>query len=183
MKKRIPILLILAIVAMLFSKAMIGQVDSSQTYISFAPCVTNEIGPFTTKFSPTFEIGKQFDGVLTTGLAIGKTNMSSPKIMDDIYLEFRPNLNVFQVGKFTNTITPGVGYVFGPNTSLILEWSSGIEYAWSDLIHINVFFGNYYYSGFSTDTNAYQHYSPTFFGFSIVKFFEPVKMKGLLKLK
>lgn len=154
--------------------------DSIETYISFAPCITNELGNFKTKFSPTLEIGRQYYDVFTLGLAVGKTNMLG-KTFDDAYLEFRPNLNVFQVGRFTNTITPGIGYVFGPNPALLIEWTSGVEYAYTSKIHFNVFFGNYYYSGF--DTNATQHFSPTFFGFSIVKFFKPVKNKGIFNLK
>jgi len=157
-----------------------SQTDTSQTYIAFEPCFTNEIGPFKTKFSPTIEVGRQFNDVFTTGIALGKTNCVN-HTMDDIYLEFRPNLNVFQVGKFTNTLTTGAGYVFGPNTSLMLELTTGIEIMYSSEIHFNVFFGNYYYSGFNT--NGTEHYSPTFFGFSIFKFFKPTKSKGLLKLK
>lgn len=162
------------------------------TYISFSPCITNEIGSFATKFSPTIEIGRQFQDMFTLGLAIGKTNFSrsilhsqsdsddvANKIGDDIYLELRPNLNVFQVGKFVNTFTTGIGYVFGPTPSLMLEFTSGVEYSYSDTIHVNIFYGNYYYSSFDPSPDAPYHFSPTFVGFSIVKFFKPVKVKGI----
>lgn len=179
MKKLLLILLVLT------SQMIHAQkiTDTAETYISFAPCITNELGNFQTKFSPTIEIGKQFDGVFTTGFAIGKTNCSSPYSWDDIYFEFRPNLNVFQMGRFTNTLTTGVGYVCEPNESLILELTTGIEYAYSPQWHVNFFFGNYYYSSFSTDINKIQHYSPTFFGFSIVRFFRPTQAKGLFKVR
>ena len=192
---------ILLIILLLTSLISYGQNDSSQTYITFSPCFTNEIGSIKTKFSPTIEIGKQFDDVLTTGFAIGKTNCAN-HTLDDIYLEFRPNLNVFQVGRFTNTLTTGIGYVFNPNTSLMLEITTGIEFAYSDRLHFNVFFGNYYYSGFTNNPNngsytlatngntgtasptpTTEHYSPTFFGFSVMWFFKPTKIKGLLKVK
>ena len=136
-----------------------------------------------TKLSPTIEFGKQFQDVFTLGLAIGKTNCSSNKFTDDLYLEFRPNLNVFQIGRFTNTISPGIGYVSGPIKSIMLEWTSGVEYALNDKVHINVFFGNYYYSSFSSDINAPSHFSPYFWGFSVVKFFKPTKLKSLIIIR
>jgi len=154
-----------------------------QTYISISPCLTNEVGSFRTKISPTIEVGRQFQDIFTLGLAIGKTNCSSDKFLDDVYLEMRPNLNVFQVGKFTNTISPGIGYVFGPVPSLMLEWTTGVEYALSDKTHINVFFGNYYYSSFNPDVNTTSHYSPVFWGFSFVRFLKPTTLKSLIRIK
>lgn len=176
------ILLIIFLFTTFTSNSQISDTIYSVAYVSFAPCITSEIGPVQNKFSPTLEIGKQFDGILTLGLSIGKTNCSN-KAIDDIYLEFRPNLNIFQLGRFSNTITPGVGYVFGPNTALMLECTAGIEYTCNEKTHINVFFGNYYYSSFSTDVNVTQHYSPTFFGFSIVRFLKSTSLKSLVKLK
>ena len=151
----------------------------AQNYLSIAPCITNEPGSFGTKLSPTIEFGRQFQDIFTLGLALGKTNFASKNLADDIYLELRPNLNVFQVGKFTNTISPGIGYVFGPTTSLLLEWTTGVEYALSNKTHINVFFGNYYYSNFSSDPNAPAHFSPVFWGFSVVRFFKPTGLKSI----
>ena len=169
------------------------------TYVSFAPCITNEVGTLGTKFSPTIEVGRQFQDIFTLGIAVGKTNCRSSVLSygtdengntvptsispSSYYVELRPNLNVFQVGKFTNTITPGIGYVFGPGQSIMLESTMGIEYEYTEKIHFNIFFGNYYYSSFSTDpNNIYTHYSPTFFGFSAVKFFKKTKNKGLIKI-
>jgi len=168
---------IIVAISLMFSMHMNAQ-DTSETYISISPCITNEIGSLATKVSPTIEIGKQYNGIFTMGLALGKTNCESPKILNDLYLEFRPNLNVFQIGKFTNTITPGFGWVFGPDPAIMIEWTSGIEYALTDKLHFNVFFGSYYYSGF--DVNITQRYSPSFFGFSVVRFFKSVKNKGVL---
>ena len=180
--KKLFVALILLLSIKSFTKAQ-QMSDSSQTYIAFAPCITNEVGPFKTKFSPTIEVGKQFDGVFTAGLAIGKTNCTN-RGYDDIYLEFRPNINVFQLGRFTNTLTTGVGYVCEPNESLLLELTTGIEYDYSSRWHLNVFFGNYYYSGFYNDvTQTPPHKDVTFFGFSIVEFFKPSHTKGLFKVK
>jgi len=169
----------------------------SVNYISFSPCITNEVGNFATKLSPTIEFGRQFQDMFTLGLAIGKTNLNrqilhshtdsnypqvdatANKFSDDIYIEVRPNLNVFQVGNFVNTFTTGIGYVFGPTPSLMLEFTSGIEYSYADTIHFNIFYGNYYYSSFDSSPDAPYHFNPTFVGFSVVKFFKPVKSKGI----
>ena len=170
------------------------------TYISFAPCITNEVGPIETKLSPTIEVGRQFQDIFTLGIAVGKTNCKSSVLSygtdengntvatsispSSYYVELRPNLNVFQVGKFTNTITPGIGYVFGPGKSIMLESTMGIEYEYTEKVHFNIFFGNYYYSSLSSDpNNLYTHYSPTFFGFSVVKFFRKTNNKALVKIK
>jgi hypothetical protein len=166
------------------------------TYISFAPCITNEVGPIETKFSPTIEVGRQFQDIFTLGFAVGKTNLKPSRVYgvtsqndtivspSSYYVELRPNLNVFQVGKFTNTITPGIGYVFGPGKSIMLESTMGIEYEYTEKIHFNIFFGSYYYSSLSSDpNNNITHYSPTFFGFSVVKFFRKTNNKALVKIK
>ena len=167
------------------------------TYVSFAPCFTNEVGTIGTKFSPTIEIGRQFQDIFTVGLAVGKTNYKTAytygtdtngnTIVTSIspssyYLELRPNLNVYQIGKFTNTVTPGIGYVFGPGQALMIETTVGIEYEHTEKLHFNIFFGNYYYSSLSADqNNNLTHFSPMFWGFSIVKFFRKTKTSSLLK--
>jgi hypothetical protein len=55
------------------------------------------------------------------------------------FFELRPNLNVFQQGKFTNTFTAGIGYILNAQENLLTELSSRIEYAYSPQIHFNFF--------------------------------------------
>ena len=160
------------------------------TYVSFAPCFTNEVGTIGTKFSPTIEIGRQFQDIFTIGLAVGKTNCKTTYTYgtDNIlispssyYVELRPNLNVYQIGKFTNTVTPGIGYVFDPGQSLMIETTVGIEYEYTKKLHFNIFFGNYYYSSLSANQyNNLTHFSPIFWGFSIVKFFRKTNTSALI---
>ena len=80
----------------------------SQTYISFAPALTNTAGTISEKSNIALEVGRQWE-VFSLGLALGKTTLSRVTGRDTSnYLEVRPNLNIFQVGKFTNTFTePG----------------------------------------------------------------------------
>ena len=164
------------LISILFLIIIIGisHITNAQTYICFAPSITNSPGTLAEKSNLSVEIGRQWD-VFSLGLDLGKTSLGKIKGMDTTnYLEVRPNLNIFQQGKFTNTFTPGVGVIFNAEENLMTELTSGIEYAYSPLIHINVVFGQYYYSGRYTASTV------TFFGVSVMKYFSPSKAKALL---
>lgn len=149
----------------------------SQTYISLVPCLTNDAGTLAEKSNVSFEVGRQWD-VFSIGLDIGKTSLGKVKGRDTTaYLEIRPNLNVFQQDKFTNTFTAGIGYIFNSQQSLMTELTSGIEYAFNEKVHFNVYFGQYYYSG---RVNAS---SVTFFGISAMLYFLPSNAKPLISQK
>ena len=145
--------------------------SNAQTYVSFAPALTNTAGSLAEKSNINVEVGKQWD-VFSLGLALGKTTLSKKYGRDtSTYLELRPNLNVFQQGKFTNTFTAGIGYVFGAEENLLTELTSGIEYSASENIHVNAVFGQYFYSG------MYSTSSVTFFGTSVTWFFVKHKLE------
>jgi hypothetical protein len=146
----------------------------AQTYISLAPNITNDAGTFAEKANVAIELGRQWD-VFSLGLDYGKTTLARMRGKDTSnYLEIRPNLNIFQEGKFVNTFTAGIGYIFGAQENLMTELTSGIEYTANDHIHINVYFGQYYYSGRYAASNV------TFFGVSAVYYFSPSKPKSLI---
>ena len=152
-----------------------GYASFSQPYISLAPSLTNTAGTIAYKSNLALEIGKQWD-VFSMGIDIGKTTLAKVTGKDtSTYLELRPNLNVFQVGKFTNTFTAGIGYVFGAEESLLTEATDGIEYAYTDQLHFNVFFGNYYYSGLVSASSV------SFFGVSAAYYFTPYKPSSLFQ--
>src|SRR4051812_32061833 len=86
--------------------------SSAQTYISFAPSLTNSAGLLEDKANISVEVGRQWD-VFSLGIDVGKTSLGKVHGRDTTaYMEIRPNLNIFQQGKFTNTFTPGIGYIF-----------------------------------------------------------------------
>ena len=150
---------------------------NSQTYISIVPCLTNDAGTLAEKTNLSVEVGRQWD-VFSLGLDVGKTSLGKVQGRDTTaYLEIRPNLNVFQQGKFTNTFTAGIGFIFNSKQSLMTELTSGIEYAFNPKVHFNVYFGQYYYSG-RTDAS-----SVTFFGVSAMLYFLPSIHKSLIKPK
>ncbi len=147
---------------------------SSQTYISFVPSITNSPGTLAEKSNLSFEVGRQWD-VFSLGADIGKTSLGKNVGKDTtIYLEIRPNLNIFQQGKFTNTITPGIGFIFNAKETLVTEVTSGIEYAFSPLLHFNIYFGQYFYSGRESASNV------SFFGLSVMRYFKPYKTESMI---
>lgn len=154
--------------------AIIVSSSFAQTYISLAPCITNSAGTFFEKSNIALEVGRQWD-VFSLGIDVGKTSLGKVTGRDTTaYLELRPNLNIFQQGKFTNTFTAGIGYIFNSKQSLMTELTSGIEYAYSDQLHFNIYFGQYFYSG-RTDASTV-----TFFGISAMLYFAKSNAKPLI---
>ncbi len=141
--------------------------STAQTYLSFVPSLTNSAGTLAEKANLSFEAGRQWD-VFSLGADVGKTSLGKNDGRDTtVYLEVRPNLNIFQEGKFTNTLTPGIGVIFNSKENFMTELTSGIEYAYSPNWHLNIYFGQYYYSGRVSASNV------TFFGLSIMYFLKP----------
>jgi hypothetical protein len=154
--------------------SIIYSTGFSQTYISLAPSISNNAGTLAEKGNFAFEIGRQWD-VFSLGIDYGKTTLGKMKGKDTSnYLELRPNLNIFQQGRFTNTFTAGIGYIFNSQQSLMTELTSGIEYTCNDQFHINVYFGQYYYSGKTAASTE------TFFGLSAVWYFAPSRAQPLI---
>ncbi len=150
---------------------------TAQTYVSFIPSLTNSAGTLSEKSNFSFEVGRQWD-VFSLGADIGKTSLGKTDGRDTtVYLEIRPNLNIFQQGKFTNTFTPGIGCIFNSKENFVTELTSGIEYAYSPLLHFNIIFGQYYYSGKTSESTT------TFFGLSVMYYLKPAKTGSLIEGK
>ncbi len=145
-----------------------------QTYISLAPSISNQAGSLADKININLEVGRQWD-VFSLGLVVGTNSLAKSSPDTTTFFELRPNLNVFQQGKFTNTFTAGIGYIVNAKESLLTELTYGIEYAHTPQIHFNVYFGQYYYSGRYSDSNS------TFFGFSCMYYFSPNHAKPLIQ--
>ena len=166
MKLLLGILLILA-----------SNTSFAQTYISIAPSFTNTAGTIPEKSNIALELGQQWD-VFSLGIDVGKTTLAKMAKGDtSFYVELRPNLNVFQQGKFTNTFTAGIGCVFNAKEYLMTELTNGIEYSFSTKLHLNVFFGQYFYSGRASASDA------TFFGVSAAFYFAETNAGSLIKHK
>jgi hypothetical protein len=147
----------------------------SQTYISLAPSLTNTAGTIAEKSNLALEVGQQWE-VFSLGIVLGKTTLSPSNGKDtSVYFEIHPNLNIFQVGKFTNTFTPGIGYILNAKENLLTEVTYGIEYSLTEKFHLNVFFGQYFYSGKKSASNV------SFFGVSAAFYFKPNTAGSLIK--
>lgn len=171
--KHIPSLLLL-IGGNMQSKAQTLQ-DTGIFYVSPMLGLYTNAGTIAERLTPCIEFGKQWD-VFSFGIDIGKTHMGQHSGADTTsYVELRPSLNVFQQGKFSNTLTLGLGYVLNAQANLLTEFTTGIEYTPNKKYSYNVFFGTYYFSG----NNA--AYSNNFFGASVMYYFNNVtQKKGLL---
>jgi hypothetical protein len=172
---KLPVLFLLLMYVFQGLKAQ-APADSSkkkaQTYVEIYYSLTNTAGTFEGKSNLSVELGKQWD-VFSLGFDIGKTTLDAVHGRDtSVYLEIRPNLNIFQQGRFTNTLTVGAGYVFAAKNNFLSELTSGIEYTASDHLHINVNFGQFYYSGRATASSV------TFFGTSVSYYFLPYKNRS-----
>lgn len=179
MLKTIPLFLI-ASLCLLFTQNVYAQTDTTkhkvntkpQTYLQFYYSLTNTPGTWGGKSNLSIEVGKQWD-VFSVGVDLGKSTLDRQGNRDtSLYFEVRPNLNIFQQGRFTNTLTIGIGYVFGADDNFLTELTSGIEYSATDRLHLNVNFGQFYYSGRYTASNA------TFFGASVSYYFTPYKRRS-----
>jgi len=141
----------------------------SQPYVSFSPSLFTNAGNLKQRFSPTIEVGKQWDA-FSLGFDVGRLNVTKQKSIDTTYyFEVRPNLNVFQQGLFTNTLTIGVGYIFNASENIMTELTTGIEYTPNKRWSYNIFVGTYYNSGPNSASNN------NFFGLSIMYYLKPLK--------
>lgn len=126
------------------------------------------------RVTPNIEFGLQWD-VISLGFDIGKVNMGQKSGQDTTtYFEIRPNLNVFQQGKFTNTLTIGIGYIPHAEENIMMEFTTGIQFTPNPRTSYNLFFGTYYFSGENSASNQ------NFFGVSGMYYFvRDRKKKGL----
>lgn len=149
----------------LFCLIILKNESRAQYYVSLMPAFYTNAGNTGERLTFDVEFGKQWE-VFSLGIDIGKTNLSPQKGIDTTwYTELRSNLNVFQQGRFTNTLTLGAGYVFNAHQNILIETSTGVEYSINKNYHFNIFFGTYFFSGTTSASNN------NFFGMSLMYFF------------
>ena len=186
MKKLLKISLIWLL--LLVSSRVIAQDDphDGQIYVSIMPAFyTSSTGggalqaKVSQRVTCDIEVGKQWD-VISLGLDLGKTTLEKNTGRDTVagvvpagkwYLEARPNLNVFQQGKFSNTLTIGAGIVLQSSQFLMTELTTGIEYDPNPNIAYNINVGTYYFTGDGVGSNQ------VFFGASVSRYFKLPKFK------
>jgi len=157
---------------LLFIFFVFPYVMKAQYYCSIMPAFYTGSGSTAQRTTCDVELGKQWDA-FSLGLDFGKTNFEKRISKDTtLYTEIRPNLNVFQQGKFTNTLTIGLGYVFNAHQNIMTEFTTGIEYSFNNNISYNLYFGTYYFSGEVSSNNQ------NFIGMSVTYFLKKIIKKG-----
>ena len=174
--KKIILILILCLSGFI-SKAQTDTTKSKPlNYVEIYQYLTfGSGGSFVENSNLSIEIGRQFD-VFSIGFDIGKNSFSRFTTIENTYIEVRPNLNIFQQDRFTNTLTTGIGYAFynkgNPSQGVFGELTSGVEYTLNDKIHLNTYFGEL----------DYNTSSQKFFGVSLTYYFLPYKSgKSIIK--
>jgi hypothetical protein len=159
------------------SRAQTKDTLQGENYISPMIGLFTGSGTIAQRTTIDIEFGRQWD-VFSLGLDIGKNHIEKVSGSDtNWYVEIRPSLNVFQQGRFTNTLTIGLGYIFNAQQNILTEFTTGIEYTPSKTWSYNAFFGTYFYSG--TNSSGSQN----FLGFSVMYYFKESHKKGLFNRK
>jgi hypothetical protein len=139
---------------LLLTALVSSTIAFAQTYVSLATSIYAQPGTFRERLGGTIEVGRQWS-VLSLGIDVGKTTFAKQAKVDTTWFtELRPNLNVFQQGKFTNTLTVGVGYVFNAKNNTLFELSTGIQFQPDAISSYNIYFGQYYFTGKTAATTA-----------------------------
>jgi hypothetical protein len=180
MKKLTLTILLTGIALCAFAQTSTSPTDATDSsfvfYISPMGGFYTSPGTFKKRLTPDLEFGLQWD-VFSLGVDVGKVNLGQNGGRDSTtYFELRPNLNVFQQGKFTNTLTIGLGFVPHAKENIMTEFTTGIEYTPNPRFSYNLFFGTYYFSGVHSASSV------NFFGLSAMYYFirdKKKKKKGL----
>ncbi len=173
MKKNILTLVMIAMGSFCFAQNSVFNDSTAVFYINPSYTFYTNSGTIELRSSPCIELGFQWNSI-SLGLDIGKIHLGQKSGRDTTtYFEIRPNLNVFQQGKFTNTLTIGVGYIPNAHENILIESTAGIQYSPSAKWSFNMYFGTYYFSGVESARNQ------TFVGVSGMYYFLPKKKKGI----
>ena len=115
--------------------------------------LVNTQGGSAKRFAPDVEFGRTY-GIFDIGLAEGKTNSFSSGRDTSSYLEFRPTINVFSAGRFSEALCLGGGYVFGAKQGLMTEICNSINFNISTTFAVAVTQGYYFFDGTNDNRTA-----------------------------
>lgn len=106
----------------------------------------NTQGGIARRFSPAFEFGRTY-GIFDVGIATGMVNSQSSGNDTTHYIEFRPTINIFSKGRFSEALCLGVGAVFNANQGLITEICNSINFSISENWEVAVSQAYCYFDG------------------------------------
>ncbi|MBL4675077.1 MAG: hypothetical protein JKY70_02555 [Mucilaginibacter sp.] len=130
-------------------------------YVSaYANVFVNSKGGVAKRFAPAFEFGRTY-GIFDIGLATGQFN--SARSDTARYLEFRPTINVFSKGRFSEALCLGAGYVLNAKQGLVTEICNSINFNISENLAIAVTQGYCFFDGTNDSRSAqYMGFSLTY---------------------
>lgn len=113
----------------------------------------NTTGNFAKRFSPVIEFGRTY-GIFDIGLATGRLNSLNAGSDTTQYLEFRPTINVFSKGRFSEALCLGAGYVINAKQGLMTEICNTINFNVSETVAIAVAQGYCFFDGTNNNRSA-----------------------------
>jgi hypothetical protein len=113
----------------------------------------NTTGGFEKRFSPAIELGRTY-GIFDIGLATGRVNSLGGASDTTHYIEFRPTINIFSAGRFSEGLCLGGGYVFGAKQGLMTEICNSINFNISAEVAIAVTQGYCFFDGTNSSRNT-----------------------------
>lgn len=134
-------------------------------YVSVnANAFVNTKGGFAKRFAPSVEFGRTY-GIFDIGLATGQlTSLGSDTAR---FIEFRPTINVFSKGRFSEGLCLGGGYVFNAKQGLMTEISNSINFSISTVLEVAVLQGYVFLDG--TNSNRSTQYMGFCVTYNILK--------------
>jgi len=106
----------------------------------------NTKGSLARRVSPSIEFGRTY-GIFDMGLATGRLNSISSGSDTTRFLEFRPTINIFTKGRFSEALCLGAGYIFKAKQSLMTEICNSINFNISEIWTVTFLQGYYYFDG------------------------------------
>lgn len=122
-------------------------------YLSFnANVFVNSKGGLEQRFSPAIEFGRTF-GIFDVGLAAGRLSSLDHGPDTSRFVEFRPTINVFSKGRFSEALCLGAGYVFKANQGFMTEICNSINFNVTEVFALSVQQGYLFFDGTNDHRN------------------------------
>ena len=111
----------------------------------------NAKGGVAERFAPSIEFGKTY-GIFDVGLATGRFNTLNTDTTR--FVEFRPTINIFSKGRFSEGLCLGAGYVAGAKQAFLTEICNSINFNISEKLEVAIVQGFYYFDGTNSSRNT-----------------------------
>jgi hypothetical protein len=111
----------------------------------------NTKGGFAKRFSPSVEFGRTY-GIFDVGLAFGQLTSSGADTAR--FIEFRPTINIFSKGRFSEGLCLGAGYAFNAKQGLMTEICNSINFNVSTVVTVAVLQGYVFLDGTNSSRNT-----------------------------